>query len=761
MSPISTQRWNRACPHLDRLLEMAPDECSGYIAALRGDDPALAADLEALLDEHQLLTAEGFLASPASVTPPEITLAGVTIGPYTLVSPIGYGGMGSVWLAERSDGRFVGRVAVKLLNAALLGRSAEKRFEREGTILARLTHRNIGRLVDAGVSDTGQPYLVLEYIEGRPIDRYCDDKGLDIDERVRLFLDVQAAVAHAHASLIVHRDLKPSNVLVTSDGTVKLLDFGIAKLLETESGPAASLLTRDGDVALTPKYAAPEQVRGGAITTATDVYALGVILFELLTGVHPTGGDAQRAAEFARAITDREPLRLSAAMRVRTGEDAALTRATARGTTPDRLRRALKGDLEVILAKALKPDPAERYASVQAFADDLRRYLEHLPIAACGDALVYRAAKFVRRHHRVLAAVAIVVLVVAALTVFYTTRLSAERDRARQEAARSAKVSELLIALLMNADPYRSPDTDDARNPLDLASQRIVSELPGDPDLQARLLTIVGRTYERMGKHERALPLLQRALAIGRARAGARTAVLGQTLNDLGVLYREQGDDAHAEPLLREALDVRRQVLGNGHADVAVTLVELARVLNDTGRAEAAEPLLRESLAIRRSVYGDEHQETAVSKAELGRLLMQRGDLPGAEPFLRENVATTTHTLGPDHPNTAAAKSALAQLLLTRGDVTGGEALLREAADINRRVFGSRRTRIRAVTEQPRRRRGVERPSRRCAATPGALSADRRAAARSGASARADVRPESRARAHRTRRGRGDRIVTP
>src|SRR5262249_46121725 len=250
MSAISAARWQRASPHLDRLLDLPPTECDAYLAALDGEHAETAADVRALLAEPHRLTGEGFLASPALIRRPEPTLAGVAIGAYTLVSPIGHGGMGSVWLAERSDGRFTGRAAVKLLNAALLGRSAEKRFTREGTILARLTHPHIARLVDAGVSGSGQPYLVLEHIAGRPIDRYCDEEQLSIEARVRLFLDVQAAVAHAHANLIVHRDLKPSNVLVTADGTVKLLDFGIAKLVEADGGdPAVTMLTHEGDVA--------------------------------------------------------------------------------------------------------------------------------------------------------------------------------------------------------------------------------------------------------------------------------------------------------------------------------------------------------------------------------------------------------------------------------------------------------------------------------------------------------------------------------
>ena len=480
-------------------------------------------------------------------------------------------------------------------------------------------------------------------------------------------------------------------MLVTTDGTVKLLDFGIAKLLQGDrASPAVTMLTHEGDVALTPRYAAPEQLTGGPITTATDVYALGVVLFELLTGRHPAGVQTQTSADFVRAITDREPLRLSAAVRAKANDDDVTARAAARGMAPDRLHRVLQGDLETILAKALKRNPAERYASVAAFADDLHRYLEHLPISARGDAFGYRAAKFVRRHYHVLGAATVIVALVSALVVFYTVRVSTERDRARQEAARSSRVSDLLIGLLTSADPYRTPDPNDpdAQSPLDLAVQRIDKEMTGEPELQARMLTMVGRTYLRMGFYAKALPLLERALALGRAAFGSGHATLAQSLNNLGVLYREQGNLPAAEPLLRESLVMRRRLLGPEHKDVAVTLIELARVLTESGRADEAEPAIRESLAIRRKVFGEEHRETATSKAELGRLLMQRGDLASADPFLRQNVATTVHMLGPDHPNSAAAKGTLAQLLLLQGDAEGGEALLRESAEIYRRVFG-------------------------------------------------------------------------
>ena len=690
MSSLGIDRWQRASPYLDRVLDLAPAECDAYLKSLWAASPEVAGDVEALLAEHRVLSAEGFLKSPALLHRPEPTLLGVTIGAYTLLSPIGKGGMGSVWLAARSDGRFDGYAALKLLNAALVGRAVEERFKREGTILARLKHQHIGRMIDAGVSSTGQPYLVLEHITGRHIDRYCDDERLGTGERIRLFLDVQSAVAHAHANLIVHRDLKPSNVLVTPAGEVKLLDFGIAKLLEgDEDAPPITMLTREGDVGLTPKYAAPEQVNGEAITIATDVYALGVILFELLSGQHPTGSTARTPAEFVRAISEREPLRLSAAAVSGGDAEGRAARAERRATTPDRLRRLLRGDLDTILAKALKTNPAERYGSVAEFAGDLRRFLEHQPIVARGDAPGYRIAKFVRRHHRALAAAAILVVTIVALVGFYTARLAAERDRARVEAARSSKVSELLVSLLTSADPFRTPDSGDpaARSPLDIAARRIENELSDEPELQARMFTMLGRTYERMEMHAKALPLERRAVEISRRALGPDSTVLAQSLNNLGVLYRELGSLAEAEPLLRESLALRRRLPGHDN-EVAVTLVELARVLNAAGRPDEAEPHIRESLAIRRNVLGEQHRETAVSKSELGRLLMRRGHLVAAEPLLRDALAIDTTLLGRDHPNTASSQGNLALLLMYGGDLAAAEPLLREALTTKRRIFG-------------------------------------------------------------------------
>lgn len=695
MSSESRDRWQVVSPYLDRALEMADEERGAWLDSLRAEDPGLASEVEALLEESRALGREGFLEDEALKPPTPASLAGQKIGAYTLISPIGQGGMGSVWLARRSDGRFEGQAAVKLLNVSLVGRAGESRFEREGNILARLAHPNIARLVDAGVSPIGQPYLVLEYVLGAPIDRYCDGKALPIESRLRLFLDMLAAVAHAHANLIVHRDIKPSNVLVTTDGQVKLLDFGIAKLLEEEGGTGeATALTREGGGPLTPEYAAPEQVTGGAITTATDVHALGTLLYVLLAGRHPAEASLGSTVDLVKAIVDTEPRRLSDAVGATRAPapEGVRHNAEMRSTSPDGLRRLFKGDLDTIVAKALKKNPDQRYASVTALADDLRHYLAHEPIAARPDTAAYRAAKFVQRHTRGVVTAAAVILLLAGLIGFYTARVATERDRARLEAQKAEKVSELLAGLLTGADPYATHDAKEltVRGLLDAGAARVQKELAGQPEVKAQMLSVMGRTYQRLGEPDKARPLLEEALSTRRRVLGPEHAEVAESLNDLGVLLREKGDTAAAEPLLVEALATRRKVLGREHREVAETLVELGRLYSDRGTDQRAEPLLREALAIRRKVLGEQDHDTATSMNELALLLWHKGELSGAEELFRQCLAINRKTLGENHPDVSSSLNNLALIAGDRGDFAAAETLSRQSLAIGRKALGDR-----------------------------------------------------------------------
>jgi serine/threonine protein kinase len=574
---------------LDQALDLPPAEREAWLSRLREEQPAHAAELEALLAAEAGLDAKGFLSGTALAVP---GLSGQRLGAYTLERPLGQGGMGTVWLARRSDGRYEGKVAVKLLNLALLDAVGAERFRREGTVLARLSHPNIARLLDAGLNAAGQPFLVLEHVQGERIDHYADAHRLPPEARVRLFLDVLAGVAHAHANLIVHRDLKPSNILVAPDGTVKLLDFGIAKLLEEGvAGAEASTLTDVGGRALTPEYAAPEQVAGGAVTTATDVYALGVLLYVLLAGRHPTGEGRRTAAEHLQGILDTEPPRLS----------VVVTGAEARATSLDRLRRLYAGDLDNIVAKALKKRPEERYATIGAFAEDLRRHLNHQPVSARPDSWRYRAAKFARRNR---AAVALGTLAALAL-VGAVARERHLRALAEAETRKAGAVEEFLLGVFAAADPFAPPRISrgdiTARASLDSGVERVDTAIMGQPEMRADLRAAVGRIYASLGSYDKAAAQLRQALEERRLLYGPRHPEVAEVMDALGQVLAKQGHFTEAESLLGAAVSQRRQLQGSQSQATAQSLDHLSEVLREQGDFAGAEPLLREALAIRRS----------------------------------------------------------------------------------------------------------------------------------------------------------------
>ena len=580
MSLVDLAHWARLSPLLDELLELGADGRAARLAELGRSDPALAAELQAFIDDAARAEAAGFLkgrADPAEgAAGDEATLAGQRIGPYVLERPIGQGGTGAVWRARRADGRYEGAVAVKLLHLSLMGRAGALRFEQEGAILARLSHPNIARLIDAGIAANGQPYLVLELVEGEPLDRHCDQHRLGIDARIERFQEVLGAVAHAHGHLVIHRDIKPSNILVTDEGSVKLLDFGIAKLLRIgEENSRVSEWTQVGGRALTPDYAAPEQLRGDDVTTATDVYALGVLLFELLTGRHPTkavAGDG--AAGRARTPVDAEAVRLSAAVSgnapgaalsggaQRASADALARIAIERGTTLAALRRRLRGDLENVVAKALRRVPEERYRTVDAFADDLRRALAGQPVSARPDSLAYRTARFVGRHR---VAVAAGVLGLAAVLAGIVGTLS-QAERARLEGARATREAEA------------------ARQERDLALEQERLLRGTNEFMQLLMRDAAGGDAGSIRRQlDRAAELISRTRF---EQPVVKVALLRQT----AARYAELGDMGAGIALMREAIAATVGTeLDAPNSGVAVNLAcSLARFLENMGDAKAA-----------------------------------------------------------------------------------------------------------------------------------------------------------------------------
>jgi len=532
MTMPDRQRWKQLTPLLDELLDLEPSRRRSRLAELRASDATSADELATMLAAADRAEASNFLAGDAQGgSPSSSALIGQQIGAYVIEAPLGQGGTGSVWRARRADGRFEGAVAVKLLHLSLIGRIGALRFQREGAILARLTHPHIARLLDAGVTAAGQPYLVLELVEGERIDHHCNARRLTIEQRLVLFDDVLAAVAHAHSHLVIHRDIKPNNILVARDGSVKLLDFGIAKLLETE--PDGSPVTADGQRALTPEYAAPEQLRGTSVTTATDIYALGVLLYRLLTGGHPTAPNAASSAEVLRATLNTDPLRLTAALtHPAAGDDEAPIRVAAeRSTSLPRLRRQLRGDLENIVAQSLRKDPAQRFQTVAALAGDLRRYRANEPVSARADSLAYRAAKFMRRHRSAVAASLAIALAAAAGIAGTMTQADEAREQAVAARAAAARAdAQAHIADRERASALRALTRAEASDefmrfilsqsssqPLTMSQllarseQTIARQFADDPGLQAYLQLVVADLYGELLDYGKAEALLQRA----------------------------------------------------------------------------------------------------------------------------------------------------------------------------------------------------------------------------------------------------------
>jgi serine/threonine-protein kinase len=551
LDPATWRSLNRL---LDEALDVPPEKRQDWLYHLGTEHEPLKPRLRALLAHGA-----GGGATRALGTLPALELfseagddeldepagrAGDTIGPYRLIRLLAEGGMGAVWLAERTDGMVQRPVAVKLPHGAWSRPGLAERMAREREILASLNHPHIARLYDAGVTTDGQPFLALEYVEGRPIDEYVRVAGLDIRATLGVFLQVTHAIAHAHARLVVHRDLKPSNILVTGEGQVKLVDFGIAKLLD-EGMAQATELTHLAGQPLTLDYASPEQIAGEPLTVASDVYSQGVVLYEMLTGERPYRLRRDSRGALEDAILEGDPIRPSEA------------------ASQHLARNALRGDLDTIVLKALKRNPEERYSTANAFAEDVNRLLEGRPVIAQPDTITYRARRFVARNRVGVAAAATLLVLVSAFGVtsaFQARRVAAERDRARIEAARAERVTLLVADLFKLAEPGAARgDTITARELLDRGTERIATELERDPDTQAALYRVVGRVYGNLAQHETAVAVLERTLELQRRIQGNRTLEVAETLHRLAEQHVRRNEYQAAEERFREALTLRRE----------------------------------------------------------------------------------------------------------------------------------------------------------------------------------------------------------
>ncbi len=586
---------------------------------------------------------------------------GRDVGPWTILERLAGGGMGAVFLAERSDKHYKQVVAVKVMAAQLLGRDAISRFKAERQILANLNHPFIAKLIDGGSTDDGLPYLVMEYIEGLPIDEHCDTRKLGIDQRLALLRNVCTAVNYAHRNLVVHRDLKPSNILVDGEGNPKLLDFGIAKLLEAGRFGQTIAMTREGARAMTPEYASPEQVRGEPISIATDVYALGVLLYRLMTGQSPYGPTLPSSREYEKAIVDTDPLKPSTVV---TSRDTRSEIGEQRNTSAERLRRRLQGDLDNIALMALQKDPERRYATASDLSDDIERYLHDEPVRARGDNWLYKSRKFVVRNAKGLSVAAIVLIGVVGLTSFYTLQLADERNRANQAAAESDQVATFLTGLFASASPHEAKgESITAIDLLERGAEQIDS-LSDQPQLQAELSRIMASSYTALGETERSIPMLRQAVAAMELAQPRDEISIAYSLHDLAEAYRQSGQLDLAEENLRRALELRINNMGPEHGLIGYTMARLGVVLQDDRRPDEALALQRRGLEIM-IAFGDGEIEPAIDiRGNMGNALSSLGRYDEAEALLRETVALSEKAEGVMAPNSIIRNSNLGLVLI-------------------------------------------------------------------------------------------------
>jgi serine/threonine protein kinase len=734
------QQWNKIKEIFGAALERPPAERAPFLDEACARDASLRVEVESLLSEFE--KSSGLSQHPISgqsLDPPP--LQSKSIGPYRLLRKLGEGGMGQVWLAEQAV-PVRRQVALKLIRAGIDDQAVLQRFQSERQSLAIMDHPAIAKVFDAGATPEGQPYFVMEYVQGVSITAYCDQHQLKIRDRLELFIKVCEGMLHAHQKAIIHRDLKPANILVVEvDGkpTPRIIDFGLAKVIgpQAAGNSGNTVFTQAGGFVGTPVYMSPEQAdpRVRDLDTRTDVYSLGVVLYELLTGsipFDPKQWHEQPLDEVLRQLREQDPPRPST--KVETQKESSTAAAQMRGTEPNQLVSLLHGDLDWITMKALEKDRTRRYGTPSELAADITHYLRNEPVAARPASAGYRLQKYMRRHRvGVVAAVAVLLL----LTGFIVTqavalrRITQERDRTTRERDRANRVTGFMTGMFKQSNPSEARGNSiTAREILDKASKDIDTGLATDPELQAQMMYVMGIVYDNLGLYPRAHLLLQQALEIQKRALGpespetlksasslahilfqeghyadaekldrdtldAQRRVLGpehpdtlRSMYNLGVLLHAEGHRADAEKLDRETLEVRRRVLGPEHPDTLVTTQELASVLADEGNYAEPEKLYRGMLDVQRRMLGPEHTDTLRSAHSLAVVLEREGQYPEAEKLDRETLAVMLRILGPDHPDTLSSKNNLANVLKLEGRFAEAEQLYRETLETRRRVLG-------------------------------------------------------------------------
>jgi serine/threonine protein kinase/Tfp pilus assembly protein PilF len=665
---MDPRTWSHLDSILDQVLDLPVHELGPTLARLCGGDHDLEERIRSILAAD--LAVEGYLsrtarqgliqAAAAGLDAELPALEGRLLGPWRVLQPIARGGMGVVYLGERADGAFEQRVAIKFLGRGITTPAALARFRQERQILARLEDPHIARLVDGGVTDDGLWWFAMEFVDGSPITEWCASRGLSTRPILELFQQACGAVQMAHRNLIVHRDLKPSNIMVSADGDVKLLDFGIAKMLEEEEVADRSFAT---SAAMTPNYASPEQIRGEPPTTATDVYALGVVLYELLTGERPHRPKTGTFEDVRHAVLEEEPEAPSARIRRRRGEAKQIPR-----------------ELDAIVLTAIRKEPEGRYPSVEALSEDVQRHLDGRPVRASGRTFGYLASKFLRRN-RVPVAATLMVLLALSAGLYATAR---ERDRARLEAARARELKEFALGLFRVSNPEEGgrPDVT-ARELLDRGAARVDREIR-DPRVKAEMWDMLASVYQSLDLFPSSISMCRRAIALRRAHPERPDTLLANSLRQLGSALNENGNYEEGERVLREALAMERRTFGEVHPRVGFAMGELAILENRMGHTAQAESLYLEVIRVDSLTNGMEHRNTASDLSNLGMHYYGDGRYREAVPYIARALAIRERLFGRDHIETATGIDQLGLALVGVGAADSGLALMSEALTIRR-----------------------------------------------------------------------------
>jgi serine/threonine-protein kinase len=738
---MNTEKWRRVQALFDQASELSKSKRDAFLEQHCGDDRELFDEVSALLaNDRQDTSGDRFTDAikeeGADMGVTTGSWRGKRIGVYRIIDKLAEGGMGAVYLAARDDKAYEQKVAIKVISRASFAGELRSRFRSERQILANLDHPNIARLIDGGEDDNGIPYLVMEYVSGTSIDTYCDTHKLTVEERLKLFNQVCDAVQYAHQNLIIHRDIKPSNILVTEDGVPKLLDFGIAKPIE----PDMLAMTRAGQRVLTPKHASPEQLLGEKTTTASDIYSLGVLLYELLSGSFPFDMSSSSVADIENVVTGSTPpppsdaavrpvaSSIDKAMQLSADDNAANRRLSRKG-----LVHRLRGDLDAITLKAISRKPGDRYTTVRQLGDDLRRHLDNLPVDARIASLPYRWSKYFSRYRTAVLAVGSLLTIAIGASSFHSIQLATERDRAQEQAEKANKVAVLLAEILEAAGPSVTRGTTvSAEQLLDHGVDKIHADLATEPVIMADLLAVIGRTYRSLGLYQRShdlvvesLEIRERLLPEGDQRLAESYYELGYTswelrnldeslaahekalalyqnmgfegpnekvaasLREVGLLHENLNRLDEAEKYYRAAFAQLKELYPDGSQELALTQTDLGGILFRTQRYAEAEPLIVNALEMRRTFLGEEHPDVAQGLNNIGFFYMTWGDIVAAETYMRQSLALRIQLYGEESTITTVPRGNLGVLLLHRGKLEEGLAAIQNTYDIRREAFGA------------------------------------------------------------------------